>query len=71
MIVIVYFTALEAAKQIYDKLGNISSCPSKRRVSLFPGKPMYRLCVLGVLLAETIAMCLPAFKYCKGLSNIC
>eukprot|EP00063_Salmo_salar_P028190 XP_014003025.1 PREDICTED: mdm2-binding protein isoform X1 [Salmo salar] len=28
--------ALEAAKQIYDKLGNISSCPSKRRVSLFP-----------------------------------
>nr|XP_046192690.1 mdm2-binding protein isoform X1 [Oncorhynchus gorbuscha] len=28
--------ALEAAKQIYDKLGSIASCNSKRRVSLFP-----------------------------------
>ncbi|CAB1321331.1 unnamed protein product [Coregonus sp. 'balchen'] len=28
--------ALEAAKQMYDKLGNISSCNSTRRVSLFP-----------------------------------
>ncbi|XP_036791448.1 mdm2-binding protein isoform X6 [Oncorhynchus mykiss] len=28
--------ALEAAKQIYDQLGSIASCNSKRRVSLFP-----------------------------------